>query len=364
MGMISETLGLALLGSSMVPAVFSARAPLARRAAKVLMQAVLRNGPLPREIITRRSLENACAIVAATGGSTNAPLHIPAIAHEAGITFTIDDVAAVFARTPLIADLKPGGRYLARDVYYAGGAPRILKALLDAGHLHGDCLTITGRTLGEELADVGAPDGKVVHAVADALSATGGVAVLKGNLAPDGALLKVAGLTRLEHAGPARVFESEEDALAAVTAMDYAPGDVIVIRNEGPRGGPGMREMLGITALIYGQGLGEKLALITDGRFSGATRGMCIGYVSPEAATGGPLALVRDGDIIAIDARPESLSLSLDISDDELAARRARHDQTPSTPRRLGGLLEKYRATVGSAHLGAVTHSGVPPEEL
>jgi len=364
MGMISETLGLALLGSSMVPAVFSARAPLARRAAKVLMQAVMGDSPLPRDIITRRSLENACAIVAATGGSTNAPLHIPAIAHEAGITFTMDDVAAVFARTPLIADLKPGGRYLARDVYYAGGAPLILKALLDGGHLHGDCVTITGRTLGEELAAVGAPDGKVVHAVGDAIAPTGGVAVLKGNLAPNGALLKVAGLQRLEHRGPARVFESEEHCLEAVTAMDYVPGDVIVIRNEGPRGGPGMREMLGITALIYGQGLGEKLALITDGRFSGATRGMCIGYVSPEAAADGPLALVRDGDIVAIDARPQALSLVLEVDDAALAARRAERAPSLAAPRRLGGLLEKYRATVGSAHLGAVTHSGVPEGEL
>jgi dihydroxy-acid dehydratase len=364
MGMVSETIGLALLGSSMVPAVFSERAPLARRAGRVLMQAVLGDAPKPRDIVTREALENACAIVAATGGSTNAPLHIPAIAHEAGIAFDLDDVATVLARTPLIADLKPGGRFLARDVFYAGGAPRILKALLDGGYLHGDCITITGRTMAEELATVGEPDGEVVRATTAALARTGGVAVLKGNLAPDGALLKVAGLKKLVHRGPVRVFESEEQCLAAVEAMAYRAGDVIVIRNEGPRGGPGMREMLGITALIYGQGLGEELALITDGRFSGATRGMCIGYVSPEAAADGPLALLRDGDIVAIDARPEALSLHAEIDDAEWARRRAQHaDRRPST-RRLGGLLEKYRATVGSAHLGALTHSGVPEDEL
>jgi len=364
MGMVSETLGMALLGSSMVPAVFSARAPLARRAGKVLMQAVMGDAPLPRDIITRQALENACAIVAATGGSTNAPLHIPAIAHEAGIRFGMDDVAAILARTPLIADLKPGGRFLARDVYYAGGAPRILKALLDGGHLHGDCLTITGRTLAQELADVGAPDGEVVRSTAHALAPTGGVAVLKGNLAPDGALLKVAGLKKLQHRGPVRVFESEEHCLEAVTAMAYQPGDVIVIRGEGPRGGPGMREMLGITALIYGQGLGEQLALITDGRFSGATRGMCIGYVSPESASDGPIGLLKDGDIVAIDARPEALSMHVEIGDAEMARRHADRARGATAPRRLGGLLEKYRASVGSAHLGAVTHGGVPQEEL
>jgi dihydroxy-acid dehydratase len=293
MGMVSETIGLALLGSSMVPAVFSSRAPLARRAGRVLMEAVMGNAPLPRDIVTRRSLENACAIVAATGGSTNAPLHIPAIAHEAGIRFDMDDVAAILLRTPLIADLKPGGRFLARDVFYAGGAPLILKALLVGGYLHGDCITITGRTIGEELAAVGEPDGEIVRATDHALAPTGGVAVLKGNLAPDGALLKVAGLKKLQHRGPVRVFESEEHCQEAINDMSYRAGDVIVIRNEGPRGGPGMREMLGITALIYGQGMGEQVALITDGRFSGATRGMCIGYVCPEAASVGAIALLR-----------------------------------------------------------------------
>ena len=362
MGMVSEALGLALLGSSMVPAVYAARAPMARRAGRLLMQAVLGDGPRPRDIVTREALENACAVVAATGGSTNAPLHIPAIANEAGIRFDLDDVARILERTPLIADLKPGGRYLARDVYNVGGAPLVLKALLEGGHLHGNCLTITGRTLAQDLAAIGAPDGKVVRSVTDAIAPTGGVAVLKGNLAPDGALLKVAGLKRLQHRGPVRVFESEEHCLQAVESLSYQPGDVLVIRNEGPRGGPGMREMLGITALIYGQGMGEQVALVTDGRFSGATRGMCIGYVSPEAAAGGPLALLRDGDLVEIDARPEALKLAVELDDQALAQRRAAAPR--ATARRLGGLLGKYAAVVGSAHQGAVTHPGVTQEEL
>src|SRR5882757_5127139 len=356
MGMVSEALGLALLGSSMVPAVFAERAPVARRAARVLMTAVMGDSPKPRDIVTRESLENACAIVAATGGSTNAPLHIPAIAHEAGNRCDLDDVARVLARTPLIADLKPSGRYLARDVYYTGGAPVILKALLDGGYLNGDCVTITGRALSEELAMVPAVDGEVVRGCDAPLAATGGVMVLKGNLAPDGALLKVAGLKKLQHQGPARVFESEERCLEAVRVQAYAPGDVIVIRNEGPRGGPGMREMLGITALIYGQGSGEKVALITDGRFSGATRGMCIGYVGPEAASDGPIGLLRDGDVITIDARAEAGLLTVALDEAELTARRAA--RAPSASKPLGGLLEKYAATVGPAHRGAVTHSG------
>ncbi len=268
----------------------------------------------------------------------------------------MDDVAGVFGRTPLIADLKPGGTYLARDVYYIGGTAVILKALLDGGYLHGDCMTITGRSLATELESVAKPDGLVVHACSDALAPTGGVAVLKGSLAPDGALLKVAGLRTLEHRGRARVFESEEHCFDAVRNRRYEPGDVLVIRNEGPRGGPGMREMLGITALIYGQGNGEKVALITDGRFSGATRGLCIGYVSPEAASGGAIGLVCDGDVIAIDARPTALTIDLAVENTELARRRA--GLAVTVPRRLGGLLEKYAATVGPANLGAVTHSG------
>jgi dihydroxy-acid dehydratase len=356
MGMVSEALGLSMLGSSMIPAVYSARAPMARKAGKVLMAAALGGGPLPRDIVTRQALENACAVVAATGGSTNAPLHLPAIANEAGIRFDLDDVAAVLARTPLIADLKPGGRFLAKDVFQVGGTPVILKALLDGGYLHGNCMTITGRTLAEDLTAVCAPDGEVVRGCASPIASTGGVAVLKGNLAPDGALLKTAGLKKLEDRGPARVFESEEACLSAVRAMAYSAGDVIVIRNEGPRGGPGMREMLGITALLYGQGMGERVALITDGRFSGATRGMCIGYISPEAASDGPIGLIRDGDIIAIDARAGICSLHVELDNEVLEARRAVPRIAPSRPK--GGLLEKYVATVGPANQGAVTHSG------
>jgi dihydroxy-acid dehydratase len=358
MGMVSEAIGLAPIGSSMVPAVYSERAPLMRRASVALMRAVYGDGPLPRDIVTRASLENACAIVSATGGSTNAALHLPAIAHEAGIRFHLDDVAAVFARTPLIADLQPGGQYLARDLYHVGGAGVVLRALLDAGHLHRDAMTFTGRTLAQELEALPPPDGTVVRTVAQAISTDGGVTVLRGNLCPDGALLKVAGLTTLVHRGPARVFESEEQAQRAVRDRDYRAGDVLVIRNEGPRGGPGMREMLGITALIYGQGMGAKVALLTDGRFSGATRGLCIGHAGPEAADGGPIALLRDGDIIEIDARPEARRISVALSDDDLHARRLALPVREAPLVARGGVLEKYALTVRPAHTGAVTHSG------
>jgi dihydroxy-acid dehydratase len=326
-----------------------------RRAARQLMAAVMGESPLPRDIVTRKALENACAVVSATGGSTNAALHLPAIAHEAGIRFHLDDVAEVFARTPLIGNLSPGGKYLARDVYYAGGAQVILRELLAHGYLHGDALTWTGRTLAEELEGAKAPDGEVVRRVEDAISRDGGLAVLKGNLCPDGALLKVAGLQTLVHSGPARVFENEEEAQAAVQNRRYEPGDVIVIRNEGPKGSPGMREMLGITALLYGQGMGDKVALLTDGRFSGATRGLCIGYAGPEAATGGPIAALRNGDRIHIDARPQARSISVDLTDAEIAQRLA---ATPTRPAPQGGVLEKYAATVRPSHQGAVTHSG------
>ncbi len=356
MGMVSEALGLAPIGSSMVPAVFSERAPLLRRAGKQLMKAVMGDAPLPRDIVTRKALENACAVVSATGGSTNAALHIPAIAHEAGIQFHLDDVAEVFARTPLIADLRPGGKYLARDMYYVGGAAVVLHELLQSGHLHGDALTWTGRTLAEELDGANAPDGEVVRRFENAISKDGGLAVLKGNLCPDGALLKTAGLKTLVHRGPARVFESEEEAQAAVQAMRYQPGDVIVIRNEGPKGGPGMREMLGITALLYGQGMGDKVALLTDGRFSGATRGLCIGYAGPEAADRGPIAALRDGDVVTIDARPEARSITVELNAAELAQRLAAVPANTGSAR--GGLLEKYALTVRPSHQGAVTHSG------
>ncbi len=355
MGMVSEALGLAPIGSSMVPAVFSERAPLMRRSARQLMKAVMGEAPLPRDIVTRKALENACAVVSATGGSTNAALHLPAIAHEAGIRFHLDDVAEVFARTPLIGNLSPGGRYLARDVYYVGGAQVILKELLRAGFLHGDALTWTGRTLEQELEGANPPDGEVVRRAEEALSRDGGLAVLKGNLCPAGALLKTAGLATLVHSGPARVFENEEEAQAAVQNRRYEAGDVIVIRNEGPRGSPGMREMLGITALLYGQGMGDKVALLTDGRFSGATRGLCIGYAGPEAAAGGPIAALRDGDRIHIDARAGARSIRVELTEQEIADRLA---ALPPRAVPRGGLLEKYAATVRPADQGAVTHSG------
>ncbi|MFO1351649.1 MAG: dihydroxy-acid dehydratase [Gammaproteobacteria bacterium] len=357
MGMVAEALGLAPLGSSMIPAVYQERAGVARRAGHLVMQILERGGPLPRDLITRRSLANACALVAATGGSTNAALHIPAIAHEAGIPFTLDDVAAVFDATPLIADLQPGGRFLAKDVHEIGGAPVMLKALLATGHLDGSCLTVSGQTLAAALADAPAPDGEVVRAHGDAIAPTGGVVVLKGNLCPDGALIKVAGLKTLQFRGPARVFDNEEDGNRVVRERAYQAGSVLVIRYEGPRGGPGMREMLGTTALIVGQGMGEQVALLTDGRFSGATRGLCIGYACPEAALGGPLALLRDGDIIHIDAAARRIDVELSAA--ELDQRRAAW-RAPKRPR-LSGVLEKYQRLVGPAHRGAVTHSGGAP---
>jgi dihydroxy-acid dehydratase len=365
MAMVSEAIGIAPSGSAMLPAVDAQRPALARAAGRAVMRLLRDGGPLPRDLVTRRSLENACAVVAATGGSTNAGLHIPAIAHEAGIRFTLDDVAEVFRRTPLLADLKPGGRFVARDVHAIGGVAVVLRALLEAGALHEECPTIDGRSIGAIARGAAAPDGEVVRPAGAPISPTGGVVVLKGNLCPDGALLKVAGLGSLVFEGPARVFEGEEEAVAVVRARGYAPGSVLVVRNEGPKGGPGMREMLGLTALIYGQGMGEKVALLTDGRFSGATRGMCIGYAGPEAAAGGPIALLRDGDVVRIDAGTGTIDMRVD--DAELAARRAAWRHRPRE--RLAGLLEKYAAGVGPAHLGAVTHSGAvdwpfedPPE--
>jgi dihydroxy-acid dehydratase len=307
-------------------------------------------GPLPRDLITKKSLENACAAVAATGGSTNAALHIPAIAHEAGIRFTMDDFARVAKRTPLIADMKPGGRFLAKDLHAVGGVYAVLKTLLTHGALHGDCLTLFGSTLEKELSKRPEADGTVIRK--EPIMKTGGLVVLKGNLAPEGALIKVAGLKSLVFEGRARVFDCEEDCFETVKNKNYKAGEVLVIRYEGPKGGPGMREMLGVTALIYGQGMGEKVALLTDGRFSGATRGMMIGYVSPEAAVGGPLALVRNGDKILIDAGRGILKL--DVAPSELKKRAARKPKRPAP----SGVLEKYAAQVGSAYFGAVTHGG------
>jgi dihydroxy-acid dehydratase len=354
MAMVAEALGLAPLGSAMVPAVYSERIAIARRAGESVMRALRSGGPLPRDLVTVKSLENACAAVAATAGSTNACLHIPAIAHEAGIRFTLDDIERVFRRIPLIGDLQPGGRYLAQDLHHVGGVPAVLNALLAGGHLHGDALTLEGTTLSEALAAFGGPDGEVVRACDAPISQNGGLVILRGNLAPDGACLKTAGLKSLKFTGTARIFECEEDCMAVVAARTYREGDVLVIRNEGPRGGPGMREMLSVTAAIYGQGMGEKVALLTDGRFSGATRGMCIGYVGPEAVEGGPIALLRDGDRIRIDAHEGVLDV--DLSDAEISLRRAQMQLRE--PKRLAGVLEKYAALVRPAHLGAVTHSG------
>ncbi|MGJ4918389.1 dihydroxy-acid dehydratase [Bradyrhizobium oligotrophicum] len=354
MGMLSEAMGLSMPNVSMIPGVYAERAHVARQAGRLIMQMLARGGPLPRDLVTRKALENGAAIVAATGGSTNAALHLPAIANEAGIRFTLDDVGEVFARTPLIGNLRPGGKYTAKDVYDIGGAAVVIRALIESGHIDGSCLTVTGRTLAEEYGAANAPDGEIVFSPARPIMADGGVAVLKGNLAPDGAVIKVAGLKNLVFEGRARVFEDEETCVAAVRARNYQAGEVLIIRNEGPVGGPGMREMLGVTALIYGQGMGEKVALITDGRFSGATRGLCIGYVSPEAFVGGPLALVQDGDPIRIDAKARTLDVLLD--ERELAARRSAWSQRP--PRHRAGALAKYAKLVGQAPLGAVTHEG------
>jgi dihydroxy-acid dehydratase len=322
---------------------------------------LIADGIRPRDICTRKAFENAAVTVAATGGSTNAALHLPAMAHECGIDFDLFDVAEIFRKTPYIADLKPGGQYIAKDLFDIGGVPQVLKALLDGGYLHGDCLTVTGRTMAENLASVTFnADQKVVYPVSRPLSPTGGVVGLKGSLAPDGAIVKVAGLKMTKFRGPARVFDCEEDAFAAVSARAYNDGEVIVIRYEGPKGGPGMREMLSTTAALYGQGSGDKVALITDGRFSGATRGLCVGHVGPEAAVGGPIGLVRDGDIIAIDA--DAGTIDIEVSAEELQRRRAQW-KAPPNPYRTGAIA-KFAEQVGPARYGAVTHAGGKAEEF
>ena len=354
MACVGEAIGLSLPNSNMMPAPYAGRADLARAAGRQVMELVARN-IRPRDICTREAFVNAARIVAATGGSTNGGLHLPAMAHEAGIEFTLFDVAEIFKSTPYCADLKPGGRYVAKDMYEAGGVYMLMKTLLDEGLLHGDCMTVTGRTLAENIDRVTwNPDQKVIHAAGNPITPTGGVVGLKGTMAPDGAIVKVAGMHRLQFSGPARVFECEEDCFAAVEARQIAEGSVIVIRNEGPKGGPGMREMLATTAALYGQGMGEKVALITDGRFSGATRGFCIGHVGPEAAEGGPIALVEDGDIISIDA--EAGTIDLDVPEDVLAKRRNKWQRRPHDYQ--SGALWRYSQTVGPAWRGAVTHPG------
>jgi dihydroxy-acid dehydratase len=358
MACVAEAIGLSLPNSNMVPAPYATRDQIAHAAGVQVMELLAKN-IRPRDICTRAAFVNAARIVAATGGSTNSALHLPAMAHEAGIEFTLFDVAEIFKTTPYIADLKPGGNYVARDMYEAGGVYMLMKTLLAEGLLDGDCLTVTGRTLGENIAEVTwNPDQKVIHDVTTPLSPTGGVVGLRGNLAPAGAIVKVAGMHRLRFEGPAKVFDCEEDAFAAVEARTVAEGSVIVIRYEGPKGGPGMREMLSTTAALYGQGLGEKMALITDGRFSGGTRGFCVGHVGPEAADCGPIALVEDGDTIIIDA--EAGTIDLDVPDDVLAERRARW-----VPRRndyQSGALWRYAQNVGPAWKGAVTHPGAAAE--
>jgi dihydroxy-acid dehydratase len=322
---------------------------------------LIKTGLRPRDIVTRKALENAAAVVSASGGSTNAALHLPAIAHECGIDFDLFDVAEIFKKTPYIADLKPGGRYVAKDMFEVGGIPLLMKTLLDHGYLHGDCITVTGRTIAENLKSVKWNDKQdVVLPANKPLTKNGGVVGLKGNLAPEGAIVKVAGMSELKFKGPARCFDGEEACFDAVKNKTYKEGDVLVIRYEGPRGGPGMREMLATTAALYGQGMGGKVALITDGRFSGATRGFCIGHVGPEAAVGGPIALVRDGDTIEIDAVNGTISVAL--SDAELAERKK--SWKPREIEAGSGYLWKYAQQVGSAVTGAVTHPGAKAEKI
>jgi len=358
MACVSEAIGLALPGSAGTPAAYESRDEYARASGEAVM-ACLAKGIRPRDIVTRKALENAAVIVAATGGSTNAGLHLPAIANEAGIEFDLLDVCEIFKKTPYIADLKPGGKYVAKDMHEVGGVPVLMKTLLDAGYLHGDCLTVSGKTIAENLADVAFPeDQDVIYPATKPITPTGGVVGLTGNLAPDGAIVKIAGMKKLTHSGPARVFECEEDCFQAVLKEDYAEGDVLVIRNEGPRGGPGMREMLSTTAALYGQGVGEKVALITDGRFSGGTRGFCVGHVNPEAATGGPIGLLKDGDIITIDA--VAGTIDADLSDDEWEKRRNAYK--PHKNNYQSGALWRYAQTVGEARRGAITHPGAHGE--
>jgi dihydroxy-acid dehydratase len=354
MACVSEMIGLALPFSAGAPAPDEDRDRWAVESGRAVVELIHRN-IRPRDIVTLDSLHNAAAIVGATGGSTNAALHLPAMAHEAGIRFTLQDVAEIMRKTPHIADLKPGGRYVAADVHRIGGVPIIIKALIDGGYVKGDCMTVTGKTIAENHREVIVPkDQDVVRPCSDPISPIGGVVSLHGNLAPEGAIVKIAGMEKLRFEGTALCFDCEEDAFKAVEMRAYKPGDIIIVRYEGPKGGPGMREMLSTTSAIYGQGMGDKVALITDGRFSGATRGFCIGHVGPEAAVGGPIALLRDGDKIIIDADKGTIDVAL--SDEELAKRRA--EWKPRKTDYNSGVLWKYAQLVGPAYLGAVTHPG------
>ena len=354
MACVSEAIGLALPYSAGTPAPYKQRDKYALASGKAVMN-LLANNIRPRDIVTKKALENAATVVAATGGSTNAALHLPAIANEIGIKFDLMDVAKIFKKTPYLADLKPGGKYVAKDMWKAGGVPMLLKTLYDGDYIHGDCMTVTGKTMKENLKKVKFnPKQKVMRKYNNPLSPDGGVVGLKGNLAPEGGIVKIAGLKKLQFTGRARCFDTEESAFKAVQQKKYKDGDIIIIRYEGPKGGPGMREMLQTTGAIYGQGKGEKVALITDGRFSGATRGFCVGHVGPEASVGGPIALLKNGDVIDIDAKKGKINVRL--SKKELSKRRKKWK-----PKKINfgnGTLWKYAQTVGPAYLGAPTHPG------
>ena len=362
MACVSEAIGLALLNSSGAPAPYESRDQYGEASGQAVMNLIEKN-IRARDIVTRKSLENAARIVACTGGSTNAGLHLPAIAAEAGIDFDLFDVCDIFRDTPYFVDLKPGGQFVAKDLYEAGGVPLVMKELRKAGLIHEDCMTASGRSIGEELDEIrGEADGRVIHSVTTPITKTGGVVGLKGNVAPEGAIVKVAGMSEADQVftGPARVFECEEEAFEAVKARQYKEGEVLVIRNEGPAGGPGMREMLATTAALSGQGMGKKVALITDGRFSGATRGFCVGHVGPEAAHGGPIALLENGDMITINAITGELSV--DLADEVLTQRKANW-KGPRETIYASGALWKYAQLVGGAQKGAVTHPGAKGEK-
>ena len=359
MATVAEAIGLALPYSCGAPAPYEIRDKFCYASGEIVMELLARN-IRPRDIVTRKAFENAAAVVAATGGSTNGALHLPAIAHECGIEFDLFEVAEIFKKTPYIADLKPGGRYVAKDMFEAGGIPLLMKTMLEHGYLHGDCMTVTGRTIAENMEKVAwNPNQDVVRPADRPITVTGGVVGLKGNLASDGAIVKVAGMKTLKFSGPARCFDSEEECFAAVSKHEYQEGEVLVIRYEGPKGGPGMREMLSTTAAIYGQGMGDRVALITDGRFSGATRGFCVGHVGPEAAVGGPIGLLKDGDVITIDAVEGTLDV--DLSDEEFETRAKAW--APRETDYQSGAIWKYAQLVGTARLGAVTHPGASAEK-
>jgi len=359
MACVSEAIGLALPNSAGAPAPYESRDAYAKASGTAVVELIKNGGPYPRDIVTRKSMENAAAIVAATGGSTNAALHLPAMAHEAGFEFNLFDVAEIFKKTPYIANLRPGGSYVAKDLFDVGGVGVVIKELFDHGYMHGDCITVTGKTLAENYADVKLPENQdVVFPISNPIHPTGGVVGLKGNLAPEGGIVKIAGLKELVFEGPARVFDGEQAAFDAVQNRDYEDGEVLVVRYEGAKGGPGMREMLSTTAALYGQGAGDKVALITDGRFSGGTRGFCIGHIGPEAAVGGPIGLLKNGDLIRIDA--EAGTLDVKLSEGELAERRELWQ--PRETLYTSGALHKFAQLVGPARDGAVTHPGAQVE--